>query len=160
MKLSEHQRLILKQRRIASVATIDPEGFPHLTAVWFHFDGDSLSLAIPSKSVKYRNLKLNKKLSIMIDTRDTGSETGISMSGIAEILMGQEAQVAIKTIHSKYITKEGIEEPSVGPLFASFDDVAVKLKPEKIISWDMSALDQQIFNGKLSKLSLLYPTER
>ena len=160
MKLSDQQRSILKQRRIASVATIDPEGFPHLTAVWFYFDGDSLWLAIPSKSVKYRNLKQNKKLSVMIDTRDTASEAGISMSGNAELLTGQEAQEAIRTIHNKYITKEGIEEPGVGPVFASFDDIAVKLRPTKVISWDMSALDQQVFGGKLSKLSLLNPTER
>jgi hypothetical protein len=36
-------------------------------------------------------------------------------------------------------------------VFASFDDVTIKLTPVSWISWDMQALDAQAFGGLLGK---------
>jgi len=37
----------------------------------------------------------------------------------------------------------------VGPVFAGFDDVTIRLTPASWISWDMEGLDTQVFGGRL-----------
>jgi PPOX class probable F420-dependent enzyme len=150
---------ILSQRRIASVATTFPDGTPHLTAVWFVFDGDSFLLAIPSSSVKAGNLRANANLAVMVDVRREGHELGVSVSGKAEILEGQAARDAISRVHEKYLTRQALSDPQVGPLFSSFDDMAVRLTPTRWITWDLGALDQQVFGGKLAAKSYLKPLQ-
>ena len=89
---------ILNQRRIASVATIGPYGVPHLTAVWFLYEDDVFYLAIPSTNVKNRNLIQNNKVALMIDTRKTYSESGISIQGTAKIIEGDDARKIAQNI--------------------------------------------------------------
>lgn len=160
MKHSEIQNNeILIQRRIASVATIDSNGFPHVTSVWFYYDEGVFWLAIPSSSAKAKNLSQNNKIAIMIDVRVAGKEFGITASGECDILRGEAAEEAVKLIHSKYLTEDGVSDPDVGPAFAAFDDMVIRLVPSKWISWDMAALDQAAFGGKLGSNSYLKQIE-
>lgn len=157
--LTEAQQEILTQRRIATVATIDRNGFPHMTAVWFYFDGESFWIAIPSSSAKAKNLNRNGNMAIMIDARVPGQELGVTAQGVAAFFTGDEASEMVAKVHEKYITPAGLDDPEVGPAFAAFDDLAVRLTPEKWISWDMGALDQAAFGGKLGGNGYLHPVE-
>lgn len=42
-----------------------------------------------------------------------------------------------------------IADPAVGAIFAGFDDVTIRIVPDSWISWDMAALDEQAFAGRL-----------
>jgi len=42
-----------------------------------------------------------------------------------------------------------ISDLQIGPVFASFDDVTLRLTPDSWISWDLSVLDKQAFGGLL-----------
>ena len=154
-ELNQRHREILGQRRIASVATVGPDGAPHLTATWFLFDGGAFLLAVPSSSVKARNLRENPRIAVMVDVRQAGQELGVSASGVAEVLEGQAARDAAARVHAKYLTGEALADADVGPAFAAFDDVAIRLEPERWITWDMSELDRQAFGGKLAARSYL-----
>ena len=148
-KPNEDQKAMLQERRIASVSTIGPDGFPHLTSVWFLYDNEEIFLTIPSSSAKGRNLSRDSRIAVMIDVRENYREAGLTASGKAEIISGEVAAGITKRIHQKYLTKEGLEDPSVGPVFAAIDDIVVRVKPTKWISWDMAELDKQVFDGKL-----------
>lgn len=157
--LSTVQREILNQCRIASVATIDADGMPHLTAVWFLFDGESFLVSISSASAKARNIRTNQNIALMIDVRQTGKELGVSVSGVAEVLEGEIAREAIDSVYAKYLTQEALTDPEVGPVFATFSDIAIRLRPTRWISWNMGAVDQQLFDGKLAAKSYLKPLQ-
>ena len=157
--LSELQIEILKQRRIASVATIRPDGTVHVTAVWFFFDGDAFFIAIPSSSTKARNLSANNQIALMVDLRVQGKELGVSVSGSAEVLEGEVARRVVRQVHAKYLTEAALADQDVGPKFEAFDDIAVCLRPTRWICWDMNSMDQQAFGGKLATHSYLRPIE-
>ncbi|HEX9833528.1 MAG TPA: pyridoxamine 5'-phosphate oxidase family protein [Mycobacterium sp.] len=157
--LSESQIEILKQRRIASIATIRPDGTVHVTAVWFFFDGDAFFIAIPSSSAKARNLSANNQIALMVDRRVHGKELGVSVSGAAEVFEGEMARKYVHQVHAKYLTEEALSDQDVGPKFEAFDDMAVRLRPTRWICWDMSSMDQQAFGGKLAMQSYLRPIE-
>lgn len=148
---TEKQKRILKERRIASVATLSPDGTPHLTSVWFLYENETLYLAVPSSSAKGKNLAKNPKIAVMIDVRVSYQEAGLTAIGEVEIISGKEAASIVQRVHEKYLSPDALADPQVGPVFAAIDDIAVKLTPIRWLSWDMSELDQQVFGGAMSR---------
>lgn len=134
-------------RYIATLATQNGDGSIHLTAVWFLFEAGCLFVATSSRSRKVRNILARPKASLMVDSRKPGSERGVSASGTAEIMTGERARAVNLCIHSRYMSGVAVADPRVGGVFASLDDVAIKLEPDSWISWDMAALDGQVFGG-------------
>jgi PPOX class probable F420-dependent enzyme len=147
---TERQKQILAERRIASVATVSPDGTPHLTSVWFLYEDDTLYLAIQSSSAKGKNLARNPKIAVMIDVRVSYEEVGLTAIGEAEIISGDEAKLIVKRVHEKYLTADALKDARVGPVFVAVDDIAVKLTPSRWLSWDMKVLDQRAFGGAIS----------
>ena len=60
----------LQEPYLAIVATLGPDGFPHLTPVWHHFDGVRFMLLCEPFTVKVRNLKRDRRVSLCIPTDD------------------------------------------------------------------------------------------
>jgi hypothetical protein len=40
-------------------------------------------------------------------------------------------------------------DPGIAPVFASFDDVTIRITPSSWTQWDMAVLDAQAFAGRL-----------
>lgn len=51
---------------VATLATVDPRGFPQLTEVWFVVDGGELRLSLASSRRKTRNLQARPECSVLI----------------------------------------------------------------------------------------------
>jgi len=67
------------------------------------------------------------------------------------VITGDRAQAINQRIHSRYMSAAALSDPRVGPVFASFDDVAIQITPASWVSWDMSVLDAQAFGGVLGR---------
>ena len=155
--LNQRQRTLLSERRIASVVTLSEDGMPHVTPVWFLHEDGAFLIAIASTSAKGRNLARDSRMALMLDRREVYEETGFSVCGNGEILTNEEASEVVRRVHEKYITGDGMRDPAVGPVFAAVDDIAVKLKPIREITWDMPDLDRQAFGGQLRSGEYLKP---
>src|SRR5579864_1810484 len=140
-------RELLDGRYIASFATHNPNGSVHIVAVWFWFDGTDIYVATSSRSRKARNLQANPKVSLMIDARDPAASFGVTVAGTAHVLTGESSRKCNAEIHRKYLSGAAIADPKVGPVFAGWDDVTVRLAPENVIFWDMRDADQQVFGS-------------
>jgi PPOX class probable F420-dependent enzyme len=140
-------RQLLEGRYIASFATQNPNGSLHIVAVWFWFDGTDIYVATSSRSRKARNLQADPKVSLMIDARDPAASFGVTVTGTAQTLTGDSSRKCNTEIHRKYLSEAAIADPKVGPVFAGWDDVTVRLAPESVIFWDMRDADQQVFGG-------------
>jgi PPOX class probable F420-dependent enzyme len=142
-------REFLQRRLIATLGTENVDGSIHLTAVWFLFENDSVFVATSSKTKKARNILARPKASLMIDVRKPGSERGVSATGSAELISGDRSKDLNRRIHSRYLSAAAMADPHVEPVFASFDDVTIRLKAESWFTWDMATLDAQAFGGRL-----------
>ena len=70
-----------------SVATLDKEGAPHLTALWFVRDGDNILFETYGKSQKVVNIKRDLRIALLCEAGETYIELrGVSIQGIAEIV--------------------------------------------------------------------------
>jgi pyridoxamine 5'-phosphate oxidase family protein len=115
----------LQQNRLCRLATIGPDGQPHVVPVGYHFDADSDTIQIgsrddASKTKKFRDAARNARVTLVIDdmaSMDPPSPRGLEIRGTAEAL------------------KEGGER--LGPLIwgTDFQSAWIRIQPERIVSW-------------------------
>lgn len=139
----------LRGRYIATLGTENADGSIHLTAVWYLFESGCLFVATSSKSRKARNALARSKASLMVDLRRPGAERGLTAAGTVEVISGNQAQEINHRVHSRYMSAAALSDPHVGPVFASFDDVTLRITPVSWIAWDMKVLDAQAFGGRM-----------
>jgi PPOX class probable F420-dependent enzyme len=152
---------LLTGRYVASIATANPNGQIHMVAVWYWFDGTNIFVATSSRSRKARNLQSTPKVALMIDSRDPAASFGVTISGTARILSGEESQNKNREIHRRYLSSAALSDPRVGRVFAGWDDVTIEITPQSVISWDMREADRQVFGGAFrSNPGYLLPLQR
>ena len=158
--LDEFALGILSGRHIATLATQGHDGLIHLTAVWYMYKDGDLFVPTNSNSRKFHNIKSRPTASLMIDTRKPGFEYGLTASGTANAIRGDEAQKLSLQIHERYLTEKALSDPEIGGFFASYDDVVIRVSPRSWVSWDMGQPNIQFFGGKLStELGYLFPLD-
>ena len=52
----EQAKIFLSEPRIADLATVRPDGAPHVAPVWYHYDGDKVKIVADPTAVKLRNI--------------------------------------------------------------------------------------------------------
>ena len=143
---------LLKQpdnQNIASLGTENADGTIHLTAVWYLFEDGRFFIATSSKSRKARNIAARARASLMVDVRKPGAERGVNGAGKAELISGEDSAGLNRRIHSRYMSSAAMADPHIGPVFASFDDVTIRVTPGAWTAWNMAALDAQALGGRL-----------
>ena len=97
----------------------------------------------------------------MIDSRDPAASCGITIIGTAETLTGESSREPNIRIHERYMSAAALADPKVGPVFAMWDDVTIRITPKSLIAWDMRVADQQAFGGAFAaNPGYLLPLER
>jgi len=141
---------LLSRRCIASLATENNDGSIHLTAVWILFEDGAIHVATSSRSRKARNLAERRKATVMVDIRKPGKESGVTVSGSTELMVGPQSLAINQRIHNKYLSAAALADPHVVPVFTSFDDATIRITPISWFSWNMAEVDAQFFGGRLA----------
>lgn len=135
-------RELLDARLIANLATLNEDGSIHLVGMWFLWDGEAVLFPTSGATRKARNLERDPRATVMIDDSRGGFDLrGITLTGRAEIVRGQDALAVNRDIHLKYLTEEGRELELVDRYLAT-DDVTIRLVPERASSWNLRDTDQ------------------
>jgi len=142
---------LLNGRYIASMATESRDQSLHIVAVWYWFDGTNLFVATSSRSRKARNLQQNPKIALMIDARDPAASRGVTVVGTSETVSGERSKQLNLQIHRKYLSEAALADAQVGPVFAGWDDVTIRIVPRSVIAWDMREADKQVFGSAFAK---------
>lgn len=102
------------------IASVDPMGAAHLSAVWGVWVGDALWFSCGARSRKARNLRASGRCSAAIERADE-----------AVTITGQASRVddpaTIEPVTEAYLTKygEGFPNPVENPLFAVRPDLVI-----------------------------------
>jgi PPOX class probable F420-dependent enzyme len=67
MSREEWRAFLLANPHTAKVATVRPNGSPHITPVWFDMDGDDIIFTTWHRSVKARDLQRDRRISLCVD---------------------------------------------------------------------------------------------
>src|SRR6185295_18829704 len=92
----------LAERHTVIVATLRRDGTPHLTAVWYRWDGAAFWIATDTTTAKYRHLSRDPRITLLVDAPPR--ETSVVAYGRAEVMaLGDAAYSGALAIVSRYV---------------------------------------------------------
>jgi PPOX class probable F420-dependent enzyme len=100
---------------MAWLGTVRPDGRPHLVAIWFLWDGETI-LIFSKKDQKIRNLQSNQQVIFALDDTKGGGEV-IVIEGEASLLEPGSVTPALPAYEAKYasqLTRFGWTGESMG----------------------------------------------
>ena len=137
-------RSFLAGSKTISVVSLGSDGFPHPMPMWFVFDGDgTIRMTTYKASQKVKNIRRDPRVSLLIESGKTYSELkGVVIYSNAEII--DDLDSVIDTLLAAAGTRP--EDPAqLEALRESVKKraskrVVIRVKPERIVSWDHSKL--------------------
>jgi PPOX class probable F420-dependent enzyme len=134
------QRELLEAARVLQVASIGPDGRPHLVPMWFVHDDDGLlAFTTYGAAQKVKNLERDPRVTVLAETGTAYNELrGISIDGRAEIVRDPPRTARVlQLVGARYGDRPRPDpDPSLDPPPAAYKRVTVRIHPERIRSWD------------------------
>jgi len=126
----------LRSARTCRVATIGPGGAPHVSPLWFVWDGDAVWLNSIVKSQRWVDVQRDPRVGLVIDGGEDFFELhGVEVSGVAtvvgEVPRGSEPNPDVDAAERLFG-----EKYSGGTFYADGRHAWLRVVPEKIVSWD------------------------
>ena len=122
--LTQRQIEFLRRRQFAHVATVNPDGSPHVTAVWVDTDGAAVLLNTALGRVKARNLERDPRISISLVDSENPYDS-LTIQGRAELI--EEGGVE----HIRFLSQKYNGDPNF-PLQPQERRVIIRVVPERI----------------------------
>ncbi len=132
----------IEERKSLQVATLNRDGSPHLTTLWFAIMDGDVVFETYTKSQKIRNLERDPRITVLVEDGDRYDQLrGVSLSGTAELVSEPEK------VHALALEVMSRNTPGVSreQLHGMAQKMAAKrtgvvVKPTRIVSWDHSKL--------------------
>ena|SRR6478735_7691107 len=129
--IPESHRYLLDSR-VATLATVGPDGRPQQTVVWFVADGDTLKLSLNTARQKTKNLFANPVVDLLILDVDN-TQRYLEVRGDATIELDTDYVFADAFIQPKYgLDARIIDQPGE-------ERTVVTINPVRIHAVDMDA---------------------
>jgi PPOX class probable F420-dependent enzyme len=145
MTEAEVNRMLDEQHTI-TLATIGPDGLPHLAAMWFVRDGEELLLWTYATSQKARNLERDARASVLAEAGESYDELrGVCLDCEVDIVRDpEEVLQAGRILKGRNITpgknQSSMEEDALRAQAAK--RIALRMKVVRTRSWDHRKLQQ------------------
>lgn len=128
---------LLAGARTATMATVAPDGQPHLVAMWFAvIDGD-ICFETKSKSQKAVNLRRDPRISVLVEDGQAYEDLrGVSIEGRAEVSDDADLlwRIGVNVFERYYGPYTDELKPMVEAMLNK--RVAVRVKAQRRRSWD------------------------
>jgi hypothetical protein len=126
----------LASERTCRVASIGRDGSPHVTPLWFAWDGTALWLNSIVRSQRWSDLQRDNRVSVIVDTGGPFTELrGVELRGEAEVV-GEVPRTGGPV--PDLVTPEQLfaDKYAGGRVHHDGRHAWLKVTPAKIVSWD------------------------
>ena len=133
----------IESQKSLQVATINKDGTPHLSTLWFDLVDEQIVFETFTKSQKIKNLQRDRRISCLLEDGLVYEKLrGVQINGVAELVVSPEEihQLAkgVMARNNPEIPSEALDEVAKA---MSIKRTAVIVKAEKIVSWDHQKLE-------------------
>jgi PPOX class probable F420-dependent enzyme len=101
-EISDDVRALIGGTNVAHIATLLPDGAPHVVPTWIGLEGDRIAFLTGPGSRKARNLEHDPRVSISITDRERPNVMAHVRGRVAERLDGDPAWEVIDRLANKY----------------------------------------------------------
>ncbi len=131
-----------ESRKSIQIATINKDGSPHLTTLWFAIVDGRIVLETFTKSQKVVNLKRDPRIALLLESGEAYDQLrGVSINASAELVSDVDR---VHQLHMAVLRRNTPEIPEdvLDKAVASMapKKTAILIKPEKVMSWDHTKL--------------------
>lgn len=137
----EEMKQFVSEQKSLQVATLNKDGTPHLSTLWFGIMDDEIVFETYTKSQKIVNLHRDSRIAVLLeDGVEYEKLRGITINGTAELYSAPEdVQKYAAAVISR---NHGIDLKDASDAAAALANkrTAVVVKAEKVVSWDHTKL--------------------
>lgn len=132
----------LGEQRTCRLGSVDGEGAPHVSPLWFVWDGSALWLWSLVKSQRWVNLMRDPRVSVAVDDGRAYDELrGVEVLGHV-VAVGDVPRT--EAIHPDAAEPERLwaEKYSAGRFISDGRHAWLRLDPDKVVSWDFRKIPE------------------
>ena len=136
-KQAQIEALLTGEPVLARLATVNPKTLqPHVTPVWFLWDGANLWISVFISTRKAKDIAKNRKIAVLIEPKNPQDLQAVLLEGPCEFIEQPRDLVASMSlkIYIRYVGAEKITDTerswTVDP-----ENRLVKLTPQHTYSW-------------------------
>lgn len=127
----------LREQRICRLATVNRHGRPHVSPLWYVWDGSSVWIYSLTRSQRWTDLLRHPQVALVVDAGETyGELRGVELSGRAEPVGEQprsgdpnsDLEEPERLFSAKYRRGEGMRHDG--------RHAWVRVRPEREYTWD------------------------
>jgi PPOX class probable F420-dependent enzyme len=140
----EEQKEFLQHGKTIYLASNGPDGYPHLIAMWYALDGETVLMTTYRKSQKVKNLERDPRCSLLIETGDTYDKLkGLFLRGECDVV--DDVETTLATLGKVGARMSGLATtPPPAAMEAmrrqATKRVTLRFRTEKLASWDHAKL--------------------
>lgn len=141
MMSPEERDAFLAEQRTCRVATVAADGTPHVSPLWFAWDGTSLWLYSLSRSRRWADLRADGRVAVVVDAgEEYGELRGVELSGRIEFV-GETPRTG-EPCPELDAPERLFAHKNFGMTEMVYDGrhAWARLTPDKIASWDFRKL--------------------
>ncbi len=129
---TNHIESFLKAPRIADLATVRPNGAPHVAPLWFLYEDGVVRIMCDKTSVKMTNIRNDPRVSLSVATDSEPYEYAL-VNGVAEESYDGISELLDRiSVHYKG-EEDGI--PYARKIITEIDFCIITIRPTKISGW-------------------------
>jgi PPOX class probable F420-dependent enzyme len=118
----------LRDDLIVWLTTVRPDGRPHMAAVWFLWEGDTIVI-FSQPNQKIRNLRANPSVALALDDTKTGGDA-ITIEGQAELLPAGAVTPELPDYAAKYAAQLAEMQWDAAAMAQSYSQ-AIRIMPTR-----------------------------
>ena len=136
----EERETFLRGERTCRVASVGGDGSPHVTPLWFVWDGASLWLTSIVRSQRWTDLQRDGRVSVIVDTgHDFMELRGVEIKGRAEVV-GEVPRTGESNAELEVPERLFADKYAGGRVHHDGRHAWLRVSPEKMVSWDFRKL--------------------
>jgi PPOX class probable F420-dependent enzyme len=136
MSQEECDSLIVNSR-VMTLASLGPDGHPHLVAMWYGLVDGAICFETKAKSQKVANFRRDPRVSCLIEDGDVYEELrGVSLEGKAEVIDDPDFLWRVGVSVFERYMQPYTEESKPLVEFMLNKRVAIRINVERTRSWD------------------------
>ena len=133
MTEEEYREFMLEHPRTAVLATVRPDGRPHVAPIWFDLDSDTLIFTTGESTVKGRNMLRDPRVSLCIEEEEPPFHF-VLIEGTSELTADDPDLLHWATrLGGRYMGADRAEE--YGRRNAVEGELLVRVTPQKVVAY-------------------------
>jgi PPOX class probable F420-dependent enzyme len=133
----EERDAFLREERTCRIASVGRGGAPHISPLWFTWDGSAMWLSSIVKSQRWADLMRDPRVSIVVDAgHDFGELRGVELQGTVTVV-GEVPRVGEPCDELRNTERlHGRKYRGSDEYVPDGRHAWLRMEPEKIVSWD------------------------